>query len=177
MRPLIVRPAAEADLVAIERLIDAFAAGHPAATHARSRELLRAAYLGPDQIAELLVAERAGAIVGMAQWRRIHDLFWGMFGAEGDWLFVASGHRGSGIAAAIVAAMCARAKAAGCAFLHGHAGDPEVARLYARSAIESPGWSFFLSAAAFQDVAALDGLAPREIVRRLPDPARNRSAP
>lgn len=177
MAALVVRPAQEADLDEVERLIDAFAVGHPAAAHPRSRDALHASYLGTNRVAELLVADRAGTLVGMGQWRRIHDLFWGMFGAEGEWLFVAPGRRGLGIGAAIVAAICARAAAAGCEFLHGHAGDADVARLYARSAIESPGWSFFLSAAAFRDVARLDGLPPREIVRRLPDPARNRVAP
>lgn len=137
-----MRPVGEADLPGVERLVDLFATGHPAAGHSRSRTTLRAAYLGPQRMAELLVAERGGTLVGMGQWRRIHDLFWGMFGAEGEWLFVAPGLRGLGIGAAIVAAICARAQAAGCEFLHGHAGDADVARLYARSAIESPGWSF-----------------------------------
>lgn len=177
MRPLVVRPAAEADLAGIEHLINTFVVGHPAAAHPRSRAALRMAYLGPGRVAELLVAERSGTLVGMRQWRRIHDLFWGMFGAEGEWLFVMPGLRGLGVGAAIVAAICARARSAGCEYLHGHAGAADIARLYARAAIESPGWSFFLSAAAFHDFAALDGLPPREIVRRMPDPARNRVAP
>lgn len=168
---------AEADLAAVERLVDAFVVGHPAETVSRSREALRSAYLGPNPVAELLVAERGEQIVAMGQWRRIHDLFWGMFGAEAEWLFVASGLRGLGIGAAIVAAICARARDRGCRYLHGHAGDAEVARLYRRAAIESPGWSFFLSAAAFQAFAALDGLPIREMIRRLPDPALNSVEP
>lgn len=172
-----MRPVGEADLPEVERLVDLFATDHPAAEHPRSRAALRAAYLGPQRVAELLIAECGGTLVGMGQWRRIHDLFWGIFGAEGEWLFVAPGLRGLGIAAAIVAAICARAQAAGCEFLHGHAGDADVASLYVRSVSESPGWSFFLSAAAFRDFATLDGLAPREVVRRLPNPARNRVAP
>ena len=39
----------------------------------------------------MLVAERNGQIVGMAQWTLIHDTFWGMFGA-----YVRPDCRGSG---------------------------------------------------------------------------------
>jgi hypothetical protein len=53
------------------------------------------------------------------------------------------------------------------------ADDPRNARLYERVAVGSASRSCHVSAAAFEAFAALAGLPPREIVRRLPDPALN----
>ena len=82
----------------------------------------------------MLVAERNGQIVGMAQWTLIHDMFWGMFGAEAGWLYVRPDCRGSGIVAALVARLCAQAAAVGAQFLHGGGGEGP-SRLYERVAI------------------------------------------
>jgi len=94
------------------------------------------------------VAERNGEIVGMAQWRLIHD-------------------RGSGIVVALVARLCAQASAAGAEFLHGGGGDGP-SRLYERVAIGQASRDCHLSGKAFQVFANLDGLPAREIVRRRP---------
>jgi hypothetical protein len=51
--------------------------GHPAEFHPRSSKALREAYFGDRPVAHLLVAERGNEIVGMAQWRLVHDMFWG----------------------------------------------------------------------------------------------------
>ncbi len=164
---LSIRSANENDVEEIERLVADFVKGHPAEFHARSATVLREAYFGDRPVAHLLVAERAGDIVGMAQWHRVHDMFWGMFGAEAEWLYVKPNYRGSGVVAALVARLCAEASRAGAQFLRGGGGEGP-AKLYERVAIGHPDRTCHLSGKAFQRFAALDGLAPREIVRRLP---------
>ena len=116
---LLIRAATEQDIPAIERMVADFVKGHPAEHHPRSSQALRAAYFGDRPVAQMLIAERDGQVVGMAQWTLIHDMFWGMFGAEVAWLYVRPDCRGSGIVAALVARICTQAAAAGAEFLHG----------------------------------------------------------
>ena len=162
-----IRSASTDDIEEIERMISDFVKGHPAENHPRSREALLEAYFGERPVTHLLVAERKGEIVGMAQWRLIHDMFWGMFGADAEWLYVKPACRGSGIVAALIARICAEASAAGARFLHGGGGEGP-SKLYERVAIGMASRDCFLSAKAFQVFAGLDGLPAREIVRRLP---------
>ncbi len=129
-----IRSATPDDAAEIEGMVGDFVKGHPAEHHPRSSQALRAAFFGPHPVAHLLVAQREGVIVGMIQWRLIHDMFWGMFGADAEWLYVRPEHRGSGIVAALVARLCAQASAAGAQFLHGGGGDGP-AKLYERVAI------------------------------------------
>jgi predicted N-acetyltransferase YhbS len=164
---LTIRRATEGDIPAIERMVDDFVKGHPAERHHRSTKALRAAYFGEPPVAHLLVAERDGTLVGMAQWRLVHDMFWGMFGAEAEWLYVMPSHRGSGIVAALVVRLCAESAKAGAQFLRGSGGD-EPSQLYERVAIGEASRSCHLSGRAFQAFADLDGLSVRDIVRRLP---------
>jgi hypothetical protein len=81
--------------------------------------------------------------------------------------------RGLGIAAALIAGVCAQARRAGAAFLHG-GGSDEVSRLYERIAIGAATRECHLSAEAFQVFADLAGKPVREVVRRLPTPDLNR---
>jgi GNAT superfamily N-acetyltransferase len=164
---LSIRSANHNDIDEIERMVADFVKGHPAEFHTRSSKVLREAYFGDHPVAHLLVAERGSEIVGMAQWHLIHDMFWGMFGAEAGWLYVKPSHRGSGIVAALVARLCALASEAGAQFLHGGGGDAP-SKLYERVAIGHSDRACYLSGKAFQIFANLDGLAVREIVRRLP---------
>jgi predicted N-acetyltransferase YhbS len=164
---LAIRKANPDDIAQIERMVGDFVKGHPAEHHPRSSQALRAAYFGPRPVAQLLVAERGGVIVGMVQWRLIHDMFWGMFGADAEWLYVKPEHRGSGIVAALVARLCAEASAAGAQFLHGGGGEGP-SKLYERVAIGQSSRDCHLSGRAFQIFAKLDGLPMRDIVRRLP---------
>lgn len=166
---LVVREARLEDLPDIEEMVADFAKGHPAENHPRSSSLLRTAYFGERPVAHLLVAERDGRIIGMGQWRLIHDMFWGMFGAEAGWLYVRPGSRGSGVAAAIIARICRQARSAGARFLHGGGGD-EASKLYERVAIGQATRECHLSGKAFQMMADLDGSPVREIVRGLPAP-------
>ena len=164
---LAVRNATEHDIDEIERMVADFVKGHPAEFHVRSSQVLREAYFGDHPVAHLLIAERAGEVVGMAQWRLIHDMFWGMFGAQAEWLYVKPKNRGSGIVAALVAKLCAQASAAGAKFLQGGGGEGP-SKLYERVAIGHSDRTCHVSAKAFQCFAGLDGLPLREIVRRLP---------
>jgi N-acetylglutamate synthase-like GNAT family acetyltransferase len=164
---LLIRDANENDIRAIESMVADFVKGHPAENHPRSSQALGAAYFGERPVARMLIAERNGQIVGMAQWTLIYDMFWGMFGAEAAWLYVRPDCRGSGVVAALVARLCAQAAAAGAQFLHGGGGEGP-SRLYERVAIGRVSRDCHLSGKAFQVFAKLDGLSPREIVRRLP---------
>ena len=164
---LSIRGANENDIEEIERMVADFVKGHPAEFHPRSSKALREAYFGDRPVAHLLVAERGSEIVGMAQWRLIHDMFWGMFGAEAEWLYVKPNRRGSGIVAALAARLCAQAAEAGAQFLKGGGGEGP-SKLYERVAIGHSDRVCYVSGKAFQRFANLDGLSVREIVRRLP---------
>jgi len=170
---LVVRTACEADIENIEEMVEGFVKGHPAETHTRSRSALREAYFGSAPVANLVVAIRAGQVIGMAQLTRIYDMFWSMYGGNVEWLYVRPEHRGSGIVLAIIAGICANVRVAGGEFLHGGGGD-DVERLYERVAIGGPTHECHVSAEAFQVFADLTGLPPREICRRLPTVDLNR---
>ena len=170
---LTVRPACEADLDDIEEMVIDFVKGHPAQNHPRPRATLRAAYFGDAPVARLVVATRDGRAIGMGQWTLMYDMFWGMYGANAEWLYVRPEYRGSGAAAAIVAEICAQVRRAGGEFLHG-AGEEKAQRLYERVAIGRLAYECHVSAEAFQLLADSAGLAPRDIVRRLPSLDLNR---
>jgi predicted N-acetyltransferase YhbS len=170
-----VRPARESDIDDLEDMINDFVKGHPAEKHTRSRSALRDAYFGEKPVANLVVAVREGRVIGMAQWTRIYEMFWSMYGGNVEWLYVRPEHRGSGVVAAIVAEICAEVRQAGGEFLYG-GGDDEVERLYERVALGGPTNACHLSAEAFQTFADLAGLSPREIIRNLPSSDLNRVA-
>jgi GNAT superfamily N-acetyltransferase len=172
---LVVRSVRESDLAGIEEMINDFAVGHPAANHSRSPSKLREAYFGDLPVAHLIVAARGDFPVGMAQWTRIYEMFWNVYGARVDWLYVRPQFRRSGIVTAIVAEVCAQVRSAGGEFLYGGGGD-EVEPLYERVAIGGPTNECHLSAEAFQAFADLAGLPPRAIVRSLPAIELNRVA-
>jgi GNAT superfamily N-acetyltransferase len=156
-------------------MINDFSVGHPAANHPRTPSKLREAYFGSVPVAHLVVAARDDVPVGMAQWTKIYEMFWNVYGASVEWLYVRPQFRRSGIVTAIVAEVCAQVRAAGGEFLYGGGGD-EVESLYERVAIGSSSNQCHLSAQAFQVFADLAGLPPRTIVRRLPHVELNRVA-
>jgi GNAT superfamily N-acetyltransferase len=166
--PLFIRKAVPGDISEIECMVDDFVKGHPAENHPRSTEALRAAYFGERPVTQLLVAERNGELVGMVQWRLVHDMFWGFFGADAEWLYVKPEYRRSGIALALLARVAAEASKAGAQFLHGGGGEGP-SKFYERVAIGQESRECHVSAKAFQVLAGLDGLPIREIARRLPD--------
>lgn len=174
---LTVRSALEADLPAIEEMINDFVRGHPAEKHRRLRTALREAYFGNSPVAHLLVATYAEHVVGMGQWTLIYDMFWGMNGAHAEWLYVRPAYRGRGVVAAIIAEICAQVHRAGGEFLRAGADDAKVAALYERVAMGWPARQCYVSAEAFRALGELAGLPPRSIVRRLPAPELNKVPP
>jgi GNAT superfamily N-acetyltransferase len=170
-----IRSAREADLNDIEEMVDDFVKGHPAETHSRSRSKLREAYFGAAPVARLLVATRRERVIGMGQWTLIYDMFWSAYGGNVEWLYVRPEHRGSGVVAGIVAEISAQVRDAGGEFLHG-GGNRDAEALYERVATGWKAHECYVSAEAFQALADLAGLLPRDIVRRLPDPGLNKVA-
>ena len=171
-----VRRADEADLPRVVTMMDDFASGHPSKGRERPVARLAEAYFGRDPVARIYVAEKRGKVVGMAQWTRIYDMFWDMFGGRAEWLYVCPDARGLGIAAALIAAICEDIRASGGELLCGGASE-EVARLYDKVAASWPSRDVYLSAEAFQVFADLAGASPRELIRGLPDPGLNRQPP
>lgn len=169
---LSVRPGREEDLGDVAAMFDDFVRGHPAEFHPRPIARLREALFGDARVAHLVIATRRGRAVGMVQWWRFYDAFWAMYGARAEWLYVRPDVRGLGIAAALIAEVCAQARRAGAEFLQG-GGSAEVSRLYEKVALGSLARECHLSAEAFQVVADLAGKPVRELVRRLPAPALN----
>jgi GNAT superfamily N-acetyltransferase len=171
-----VRSATEEDLAVIGEMIEDHVQGHPASAYPRSPARLREAYFGPRPVGRLVVACRDDRVVGMAQWTRLFDNFWSVFGAELEWFYVRPDSRGLGIPAAIVAEVCRLARDEQCEFLKGAAEAEEAGALYEKVAIGWPLRQVYLSAEAFQVCADLAGRPAREIVRGLPDPGLNRTA-
>ena len=87
-RRFTIRVACVDDVAAIADMVDDFVRDHPARDHPRSADDLSDAYFGLHPVAEIVVAERDGAMVGMGQWFRIFDLFWGKRGGRAEWLYV-----------------------------------------------------------------------------------------
>jgi len=172
---LTIRLARETDLNDIEEMINDFVQGHPAESHRRSRSKLHEAYFSAAPVAKLLVATRDERVIGMAQWALIYDMFWSAYGGNVEWLYVRPEHRRSGVVAAIVAEISAQVRKAGGEFLHG-GGARDAESLYERVAMGWKAHECYVSAEAFQAFADLAGHAPREIIRRLPDPELNRVA-
>ncbi len=174
---IVTRVAKSEDLPAIASMVDDFVRDHPARHHPRSIDGLRAAYFGDQPVGEIIVAVRGAEVVGMAEWSRVYDLFWGMRGGRADWLYVRPSERGLGTWAAIAARMAERVEAWGGEFLTGAAND-RTRRLYARAALPSGDTTdFHLSGEAFAQVACLAHRSPRDIIRHLPDPELNKVAP
>ena len=171
--PLHVRSGREEDLADVAAMMEDFVKGHKAEHHPRPLAKLRSALFGDAPVAHLLVATRHGRIVGIVQWMLFFDMFWAMYGARPEWLYVQREARGIGVAAALIAEVCAQARRHGAEFLHG-GGSDEVSRLYERCAIGSATRECYLSAEAFQQLADLAGGPVREIVRRLPTSDLNR---
>jgi GNAT superfamily N-acetyltransferase len=169
-----IRDAAVADLDAIAEMLEDFVAAHPAKSRARSRDKLREALFGDEPVAHVLVAVDRGRVVGMVQWWRIFEMFWGIFGGKAEWLYVRPEARGRAVAAMLVAEVCKRVRNSGGEFLYLGSVEPSVTALYDRVTHSWPEQTHALSAEAFQRVADLAGASAKEIVRGLPSPGLNR---
>ena len=170
---LTIRDAVEADLEVLIEMIDLFTVDHPSAHHPRPREIIGPAFFGPDAILRAVVAEGRSGVIGYAAWRRGFDYFWAMWGGDLEGLFVRPEARGRGVAAALVARICADVRAQGGVFLRGTYGD-DLAPLYERSVFSWPVREAYLAASAFAHMADLAGKPVREIVKGLPAAELNR---
>lgn len=168
-----IRLATRDDLQTILALIDGYSQGHPAEHYERPPSAIKEAYFGNSSLSRMLIAEKDDGPVGFGAWRRVFDLYWALEGGEIEGLYVTQPYRGSGIAAQIIAAVCADIRNEGGCFLRGTYTD-EVAHLYERVAVGHSQRECHLSAAAFQTVANLAGSGPRELVRALPAMQSNR---
>jgi GNAT superfamily N-acetyltransferase len=164
---MIVREAVEGDVPALAGLLDGFAHTHPARDVVRDVEKMRAAYFGDRAVGRVLLAEDRGEAIGFGIWRRNYDMHWSMYGGEVLGLYVIPARRGHGIAAAIVASMCAAVRESGGEFLMAsYAAKYEA--MYERVAMGGAERTGYVSAEAFLAMAELAGKPPREIVRGLP---------
>lgn len=173
---MIIRRATANDVSALAGLIDGFARGHPAEAHPRSADHMRDAFFGSQPVAHVLLAEKNQTAIGFGAWRLTYDVFWSMYGGEGIGLYVTPSHRGLGIAACLIAAMCAEIRQRGGHFIQ-TTYDPALASLYERVGVGRPERTCHVSARAFQKLAGAAGRSAREIVRALPDKALNYVSP
>jgi hypothetical protein len=166
-RKLVVRAAVESDAAVLAALLEGFAETHPARDVVRSVKKMRAAYFREARVAEVLLAEEGGAAIGFGIWRRNYDMYWSMYGGEVLGLYVIPARRGFGVAAVIVAGMCAAIRESGGEFLQASYAE-KYAELYervARGGVERTG---YVSAEVFVALSELAGRPAREIVTRLP---------
>lgn len=112
MSDLVVRRATANDVAVLSELIDGFAKGHPAESQARSVDKMQEAFFGNQPVAQVLLAEKNATAIGFGAWRRTYDVFWSVYGGDGIGLYVSPGHRRSGAALCIIAAMCAEMQSA-----------------------------------------------------------------
>lgn len=110
-----VRRAREADLPALVELIHALAAYERMADAVTlDPEELRRHLFGPRPLAEVLVAEERGTIVGYALFFPILSTFRGKPGIHVEDLFVRPEHRGKGWGRKLLAAVAQLARERGC---------------------------------------------------------------
>ena len=172
---MVIRRAAANDVPVLAALIDGFAKGHPAEGIARSVDRMRDAFFGSQSVGHVLLAERNGVAIGFGAWRRMFDVYWSMYGGEAIGLYVSPSHRGVGIPACIIAAMCAEIRKDGGHFIRTSYG-PELASLYERVGVGGDERSCHVSARAFEKLADTAGGSAREIIRALPDKKLNYEA-
>ena len=117
-----------------------------------------------------LLAEAHGTPVGFIAWHRVYDLHWGKAGAQVADLYVVPGRRGLGVALALVAAVCADARAEGAQYLTAMAYDRDspIGHFYERIGVAFDSAECHCAGAAFRRLADLHGQPPRVIARGLP---------
>ncbi len=160
-----IRLATLRDVQTLAALVDGFAQNHPGAKHPRSIEAMTEAYLGPEAISRVLLAERDRTAFAFGAWRKTYDPYWSYFGGEVMALYVEPAWRGHGVALSLVAAIAAEIRAYGGHFLQGNYGDT-VAPLYERLVTGRDERACHVSAERFETIAAAAGRSPREILKR-----------
>lgn len=113
MSGIAVRAMQSADVPAVVAMIRALAGHHGDTPRVSEASLTRDAF-GAEPWVQIMVAERAGALVGYMALKRLAWLHYGDRGLEIDHLFVAPGCRKLGVGRALIAAARRQAIAAGC---------------------------------------------------------------
>ncbi|MBN8216197.1 MAG: GNAT family N-acetyltransferase [Spirochaetes bacterium] len=170
---VITRIALPSDLPSILDLVNENILGHPAESRKRSVEDLKKAYFSDRPVAELIVAERSGKLLGMIQWTLAYDMFWNSYFGIPEWFFVRRGNRGSGIWLSLIATVCRRVKESGGSGIAGP-GNAETTSLYERFCVsETMGSYYRLVGQAFSKVAGLSFENPRTLCRKMPPKSDN----
>ncbi|MDQ3520398.1 MAG: GNAT family N-acetyltransferase [Gemmatimonadota bacterium] len=165
-----IRPANPADAVTLAELLSAYLAeqfpGHTGTSAAR----LELDVLSGSSGQRVLLAERATHVIGFVGWHRVYDMHWGKTGAQIADMYVVPARRGLGVAAALVAAVCADAQREGASYLTGGAYDRDspIGRFYERIAVALDSAECHCSGRAFRRMAELQGQSPKAIARNLP---------
>jgi GNAT superfamily N-acetyltransferase len=167
---MIIRPAAPPDAPALAALLAAYLAEQFPGHTGTSVERLERDVLSGASAQRVLLAEAAGRPVGFVGWHRVYDLHWGKAGAQVADLYVVPARRGLGVALALVAAVCAEARAEGGRYLTGGAYDraSPIGHFYERIAVAFDSAECHCAGAAFRRLADLHGQPPRVIARGLP---------
>jgi predicted nucleotidyltransferase/GNAT superfamily N-acetyltransferase len=164
---LIVRKAMADDDATLSVLLAECAVGHPAQGATPSPAWVREVMFTDPSLCRVLLAERVGQPIGFAAWRPTYDYLFGVRGAEVVWLFVRPGHRGVGVAAALLAQVCADVLRDGGRFLWGSYGRAIVGKFYKRMVDTRPETAVGLPNASVVFLANLAGRTPRQIARAL----------
>jgi ribosomal protein S18 acetylase RimI-like enzyme len=154
----------------IPRLVSALEAFMREAFDAKwhgSASALEAA-LGQD--IEVLLADGShGELAGFVAWQMSYDLHHCVRGGSVLDLYVVPASRGRGVALALMASVAAAVRERGGVYVRGQAvPKPEVQRVYERLCVLFPGADANVGGRAFRVLADLDGVPPRDAVRRLP---------
>jgi GNAT superfamily N-acetyltransferase len=111
-----VRRAVAGDISAILPLVHALARHHGDQPRSTDATLFADAF-GPNAVVQILVADGAEGIIGYAALLPLIQLQHGARGFDLHHLFVAEGHRGSGVGRAMIKAAKDHAKRTGAAYL------------------------------------------------------------
>ena len=167
---MIIRPAAPPDAPALAAMLTAYLAEQFPGHTGTSVEHLEHDVLSDASAQRVLLAEEDGRAIGFIGWHRVYDLHWGKSGAQVADLYVVPARRGLGVALALVAAVCADARAQGGRYLTGAAYDraSPIGHFYERIAVAFDSAECHCAGAAFRRLADLHGQPPRTIARGLP---------
>ena len=167
---LVVRTAVVADMRSVAAMLEAYMAETFNCPWQGSLEALVRDGMGGEF--QTVVAERSGALIGFACWRRVYDLHHCAVGGEIMDMYVRPQSRGSGTALALVSLVASQIQLAGGRFVKGSA-DASLQPVYARVAVVFSGAECYLGGRAFRVFADAAGAPPRALIRNLPSSALN----
>lgn len=122
----------------------------------------------------LLACRRGGEIAGFAAFAPDYDLHVCVRGGRVIDLYVRPGHRGRGLAPALLARAAAEIRRAGGHYMKGHAlRRPGTLRLYERCGVPFHGPEYSIGARAFRQLASLAGADARRLAAGLPEKSWN----